>query len=736
MNIEKDTMRLVKKQEKVLFCGSKSNLTLEKGIMALINKIREKSGVAVVVIAAGLLLFILGGDDLVSLIQGSSTRASQEIGEIAGNPIMAQEFAVKLDEAKKSFEMQSGRTSSEAETQSLKEQIWNQYVVDYAYKKEFEALGLKVSNEELVDMVQGNNISPIIKSNFSNPQTRDFDKTAVIRYLKDLKKLPIEQQQQWEKFEQSLAQSRLVTKYENLMLKSGYVTKAEAEKQYQSETTKASLRYLYVPFYSVADTTIKVTDSQLSDYLSKHKEEFTGYDSRSLEYVSFPVLPSKDDSAALYNKIRELAKVMGNPTTNDSTFTRANSDVPTKLYWSLPEMPESLRNSIKSLIVGSPQGPFKEGNTYFIYKYLGTKKDTTFTAKASHILITKQGLSDSAKIEARNKAEGLLKKLKAGESFEALALSNSQDQGSAQRGGDLGYFRKGQMVKPFDAAVFAASGTGLLPSIVESEFGYHIIKVTDAKSNTLYKVSVIGKTLSASQMTRDAAYTKADQFALSAKTKAQFEEMAKKEKLAVQTASRVAEGSTNINTIANAREIANWAFANDTKTDKVSSVFDADEQFVVATLTGKTEKSNPTIEDFREQLQTKVRNAAKAEQITAKLNTINTATLDATAQKYGAGALVETANDISLATGFLTSAGMDPIALGKGFALKAGKKSKVFTGDNGVFIMEQIGSLPAPVIADYTTYKNNLLSRSTQSQYSISEAIKSNAKITDNRAKF
>jgi peptidyl-prolyl cis-trans isomerase D len=704
--------------------------------MALINKIRERSGVAVIVIAAGLLLFILGGDDLIRLIQGSGGRASQEIGEIAGNPIQAQEFALKLDDAKKSFEMQSGRTATEAELQSLKEQIWNQYVVDYGYKKEFEALGLRVSNDELVDMVQGNNISPTIRNNFSNPQTGEFDKTAVVRYLKDLKKMPIEQQQQWEKFEKSLSQSRLVNKYENLLLKSNYVTKAEAEKQYQSEMTKASLKYLYVPFYSVADTTIKVTDSQLSDYMAKHKEEYKGYDSRSLNYVTFPVIPSKDDSAALYSKIRDLAKVMGNPNTNDSTFTRANSDVPTQLYWSLPQMPESLRNSLKTLIAGSPQGPFKEGNTYFVYKYLGTKQDTTATAKASHILISKQGLSDSAKVQAKNRALELLKKLKAGESFEALAMQNSQDTQSGQRGGDLGYFRKGQMVKPFNDAVFAASGVGLLPSLVESEFGYHIIKITDPKSSTLYKVAVIGKTLAPSQMTRDAAYTKADQFALNAKSKSAFDELAKNQKLAIQSASRIAQGSSNINAMAGVREIVNWSFANDTKIDKVSSVFETEDQFVVATLTGKTDKDSPKVEDFREQLQTKVRNAAKAEQIAAKLNGINASTLEATAQKYGAGALVESANDISLATGFLTSAGMDPAALGRGFALKAGKKSKVFTGENGVFIMEQLGSLPAPAIADYTTYKNNLLSRSGISQYTISEAIKGNSKITDNRAKF
>ncbi|TAG65658.1 MAG: peptidylprolyl isomerase, partial [Runella slithyformis] len=187
----------------------------------------------------------------------------------------------------------------------------------------------------------------------------------------------------------------------------------------------------------------------------------------------------------------------------------------------------------------------------------------------------------------------------------------------------------------------------------------------------------------------------------------------------------------------NAREIVRWAFNKDTDIDQVSNVFETEEQYVVAVLTGKSKKDNPSIEDFRNELTAKVRNQAKSEQITKKLSGISGATLEAIAQKYGAGALVESANDITLAMGFLTSAGLDPIAIGKGFGLKPGKKTKVFTGENGVFIMEQLGSYPAAAIADYSMYKNNLLSRTAQSSsFLINEAVKENAKIVDKRAKF
>ncbi len=716
----------------MLFCGSKI-LTLVKGTMALINKIREKSGVAVVIIAIGLMLFIVGDDILRSFMGGS--QSSQEVGEIAGEPINQQEFSAKVDIAKQNYEAQSQQPANEMTMQQIREQVWGQYLVDYGYKKEFDALGIKVSNDELVDMVQGNNISPAIKQSFTNQQTGQFDKTSVVSYLKNLKNMPVDQQKSWESFEKGLVQSRSVQKYENLINMSGYTTKAEAEKEYQAQNTKASLKYLYVPFYSMADTTFKVSDGELESYLSKHKDEYKGFESRSLDYVTFPVIASKDDSLALYSKIKELARGLG-AATNDSTFARANSDVTTPLYWSLSNMPEQLKNSINSFIPGSVNGPFREGNTYFIYKYLGTKRDTAFTAKASHILISKQGLGDSAKVAARKKAEGILAQLKSGVSFETLATANSQDPGSAQKGGDLGYFKQGMMVKPFDKAVFAMAGTGLIPTLVESDFGFHIIKVTDAKTNLQYKIAAIGKTLSASQMTRDAAYSKGDQFAQKVKSKDGFVAQAKKDGLAIATASRLPESASNVNTLQNAREIVRWAFSNDTKKDQTSTVFETDEQYVVAALTGKTSKDSPKAEDFKDQLTLKVRNELKAVKISEKLKAATGATLEDVAKKYGAGALVESANDINLANGFLTSAGLDPAALGKGFGLKTGKRSPVFTGENGVFIMEQINKTVAPAIGDYSTYKTSLQQRSQQSGYLISEAIKDKSKVIDNRAKF
>ena len=705
--------------------------------MSVINKIRERSGLAVGIIAVSLILFIVGGDLLGgrSLLFGGN---QQKIGEISGQSIDYQDFNAKVDEIRAQFEQQAGRAPADQDLAQIREQAWNQMLFEIAYRKEFDKLGLTVSEQELVDMVQGNNISPAVRQAFTNPQTGIFDKSSIISYLKGVKNLPPQQQAAWASFEKNLASDRLRDKYEGLMRLSIFATTAEAQKEYQAQNSKANVKFLFVPYYTINDTTVKVTDAQLQDYLTKHKEEYPGTDSRSLQYVTFSVAPSKEDSSALYTQIKSLARGLGSAT-NDSTFAQQNSDVRVPLYLTAGEMPEQLRSSIPTFAPGGIYGPFREGNTYFIYKYGGTKRDTSFTARASHILIQTKGLADSAKADARRRAEGILKQIQGGASFEALAQTNSDD-GSRSVGGDLGYFKNnGQMVKPFEAAIFGATTAGLIPRLVETEFGYHIIKVTQPKTNVLYRIAAIGKAITPSQTTRDEALRKADQFASDVRTKEAFDAKVKEDKsLVVATAERIPEGANQINALTGSevRQVVRWAFNDKTDLNAVSEPFEIGDQYVIAVLTNKTEKDKVGVNDFRNELTTKVRNQLKGEQIISKLGNAS-GSLEAMSQKYGAGALVETVDDVNLATGFLRSAGVDPVALGKAFGLKPGKRSKAFAGEGGVLVMETTALNPAPVIADYTLYKTQIQQNNTQRiGFYINEAIKEAAKVEDRRAKF
>ncbi len=704
--------------------------------MALITKIREKSGIAAAAIAISLILFLIGSD----IFQGRSSlfgSNNQEVGVIAGESILLPEFQKKVEEATANYTAQTGKGPGEQEATMIRDQVWNQYILDIAYKKEFDALGLKVSSEELIDMVQGNNIHPSVRQQFTNPQTGQFDKTFVIQFLKNLKTMPAQQQQGWASFEKSIAQDRIRSKYENLIRLSTYVNTAEAQKEYQSQNAKFSARFLYVPFFSIPDSTIKVSDAQLEEYLAKHKDRFKGVNSRSIQYATFPVVPTAQDTVEFYNQIKKLAKDLA-VAPNDSAFAMLNSDVRTPYLLAYSEIPEAVKSQLGTFQVGGIYGPFKNGLTYSIYKYGGVKKDSLFTVRASHILIAPANKTDSAKAQAKQRAESILTQIKGGASFETLAQLNGMD-GTAQNGGDLGYFKNnGAMTKAFEKAVFGFNGAGLMPGVVETEFGYHIVKITDAKTNTAYRLAAINKTIAPSQATLDRVYTQADAFANANGTLGAFEAALKKDKnIIMMRAERLLENATSINNLTNAREIVRWAFDEGTSIgDGSKKVFEQDNQYIVAYLTGKTDKDNVKVDDYREGITNLVRAELKGEKIAAKLSTIK-GSLEQIAQKYGAGALVENVADVTLSTGMLNTAGPDAIALGKIAGLKTGKRSQVFVGDNGVYIAEKTAAVAAPALADYTTYKTQIQSMGIQrTSYYINEAIKENAKIVDKRYKF
>jgi len=344
--------------------------------MALINKIREKSGIVIGLIALSLILFIVGGDLLGSrsLMGGNS----QKVGEIAGHDVMYDEFQQQVEQLKAGYQARLGRAVNDQELNGLREQAWNQLVVKYAYQPQYDALGLKVSDDEAYDMVHGNNIYPSLKQEpiFTNQKTGQFDKSLVNDFFSNLKKAPIDQQLRWKEYEDNMRADRLRTKYENLLNLSTFVTSQEAKREYQSQTEKANVKFLYIPFSSIVDSTVKVTDDQLRDYLNRNKDKYKGADTRSIEYITFSVLPSKKDSADFLQELKDLARGLATAE-NDSAFAKANSDVDVNAdYIGLSQMSEPLRATVGTFYKGGIYGPYQEGDTYAIYKLIDSKEDS------------------------------------------------------------------------------------------------------------------------------------------------------------------------------------------------------------------------------------------------------------------------------------------------------------------------------------------------------------------------
>lgn len=708
--------------------------------MAIVNKIREKSGVAVVVIAIALILFIVGGDFVAGSKGGGLFGNSNAVGEINGTTIDFQQFANLVEGQRMQYEASVGRSANEQEQAQIREQVWEKLIFEHVYSEAFEDLGITVSDEELREMVQGpKNIHPFVKQQFSD-QNGNFDATTHANFIAAYanNSMPAEQRIMWDNFKRELRDVRKREKYANLLNSSSYITKAEAKAEYYNTTNKASGKYLYVPFYSVADSTVKVSDGEIKSYFSKHKDDFNAYDSRSLVYVTFSLLPTKEDSVALMNDLRELAKGLA-AAPDPVAYANENSDIKTPGVREAGDLSPELKSTLASTIEGGLVGPFKEGTAYSIHKFLGTEVDEHYTARASHILFRADStMTQEQRDEAKKKALEILAQAKSGMDFAFLARQFGSD-GTAQQGGDLGSFKNdGTMVKAFEDAIFSFSGTGVLPNLVTTDFGYHIVKVTEPKSNLKYKLATITKELHVGDEGSNLVFQKASELMNSAKSIKDLEEAAKKDNsIVLFNAENVQPGATVVNTLRNARELVQWAYGKDAKVGKVADrVFVLEDNYVVAALKSAADKNNPKAEDFKDLIAARIRNEKKAELITKKLGD-GKGSFEEIAKKYGAGALIEEVSEITLQTGMLNSAGFDPVAVGKLFGLKPNTRSKVFTGDSGVFIMENTAKVVAPEIADYSAYKAQIQQRSFGLGGMIGEEIlRANAKIEDNRARM
>ncbi|MDO7848900.1 SurA N-terminal domain-containing protein [Hymenobacter sp. M29] len=706
--------------------------------MALINTIREKSGWAVGTVAVGMLLFIVGGD----LVGGKNrlfNRNDSVVGEVAGQKVELADYNNALEQAKQAFAAQQQRQPDEQALGYLRDQAWNQTIYNLAFQPEYDKLGLKVSDDELVDMVQGDNISPGIKQAFTDQKTGQFDKARLIDYLKNLDKLPPENQLAWHNFEANLPIERLRNKYNALLKNSVYVTSAEAKRFDANQNAKATVKYLFVPYGSISDSAVKVTDAELQAYLDKNKGKYKVEDGRSVEYISIPVVASKEDSAAVKTSMAELTTQFASAPV-DSLFVSANSEQPyNKAFRSPADLPEQLRKQLP-LTQGQIYGPYAENGTYSLYKVSGTGTGKQAAARASHILIKADGTTPEAKAAAKAKAQDILNKIKGGADFAAMARQFGTD-GTKDQGGDLGWFGQGRMVPEFEKAIFGATSTGLLPNVVETSFGYHVIKITAVPTKQTYQVAEVKKTIAPSDATREAAYAKAQELKGQATDLASFRALTTKDKTLVkQEAKNLDRGARSVNNLQNAREMVRWAFGfspngGETKVGDISEVYEMGDQYVIAALTDERAKGTATIESLRPELTALVRNEKKAAQIISKLGT--SGTLEEMAAKYGPTAQVGTAPNVVLGQGSIANIGFEPLAVGRAFALKPGQKSAPIQGEQGVVVVQPESVTPAPAPANLKNVQQQLAQQRAQQQDSkIYEAIKAHANVKDNRTKF
>ncbi len=706
--------------------------------MAIINSIRKRSGLAVLVISLAIAAFILT-DLFGKLVQGGGPE-SMKVGSIQGESISYNDFNQRVSMMEAQF---AGRGLNAQQRVQLREQVWNDYIFEKVYKPQYDVLGLTVTPREIREILQGDSIMRDPQSQVMRqlmPSFRDstgkYDKGKIGVFWE---RAPNNQK---DPIRQGLRRERLQKKYSSLLEFSTYVTQAEAKRDYVNKNTKGDFKFLYVPYTSVPDSTVEVTDADLEGYMRDHADEYKSQETRTLEYYVLPIDPSPEDSTKFASNIREIAKSFAKAA-NDSLFASGRSDDAQPFTFQDPtKLPKEIWQTVPTLAKGAVVGPLNQKNTYTIYKVSDVKDDSVYYANTAHILFKADStLKQSERDSIRNKANEILQKVLDNPSDFAKMAQTYGSDGTKDQGGELGWANLSKYVKEFKDAIIKAEKVGTIPNLVKTQFGYHIVKIIHPASKKLYKVATIKKTLLPGKSTLDAAFKTSDRLVNESKTLEELRANAKKNpKLIKNTADKIQPNATNLGSYQNAREIIRWAFKDDTK---VGDIFNQPTElsdqnvYIIAALTGATEKDELNLEANRNALKIKVLQEKKKALIIQNLKKAKGESLEAIKKSYGALAQVRTLSAVTYDNSSVQGAGFNPTAVGYAFGTKKGQRSKPIGDQTGVFMFETTKITPAGEIKDYTKQQQELVNRTkNMSRFFIDQALRELADITDKRYKF
>ena len=701
--------------------------------MGIINKIRARAGLAVGLIAVGLALFLVGGDVL-SPNSVLLRRNREQIGKIAGERISVTRFQEVLDRLSQNYRINNGQSPDNEALYALREQAWQQLILEIAYQEEFDALGLQVSDAELVDMVQGEHVRPEVVRAFTDPETQDFDPATLREYLANLANLPPEQQALWYQFESELRPLRVNEKYNNLFTKTQYLTQRELSVHHRLQQERRSLRYLFVPYHSVSDTLISVSDKDLKAYLRAHARAYVrDKETRGVSFVRFDLTPTASDSLAVRNGLAALRTSFAQ-SSDDSLFSQAHSDADTYYRSYAPaDLPAVLAEAPTTPRVGDVLGPVATDEGFALYKVSAIGGGTGAQARARHILIKKPE-DGSASAEKREEAENILWQLQNGVAFNLMAQLRSEDA-SADKGGDLGWFGRGQMVPPFEEAVFSAKQTGLIPRVVETVFGYHVIQVDALPNKDNYTVAEVAHHVYPSENTYALTYEAARSFSETTYDKASFRAEADSGNRFVEDLKDIEANQRQVGTLSDARPLVRWLFHESDEED-VSEVFEMEQAFVVALHTGTSPAGVPDLADVRDEIAQEVTREKKSLRIKERLDVSKQSTLEDWAGAYGTEAAIYQASDVSWNLPSLTEAGDAPKAVGVAFALPLNEWSDAVEAQNGVLILEVIAITP-PVSEDQSLAAQQMEAQRNGLIYGqLMPTVQELKNVEDNRHKF
>ena len=707
--------------------------------MAILNSIRKRGVFLIIIIALALFSFILA--DVIRNGGFSSEKSLTTVATINGESLTRDIFMKQVEITQRNL----GENGTTAQAMNL---VWDRELRNVLQQQQYDALGLAAQKEQLEESLR--------VGLASNPTFQDTDgiysTQKVQEYIATVKATNPTAYQQWLDYENNLKSGALQTTYYNMIKAGMKSTLTEGEQEYRYQNDKINMQYVYVPYTSIPDADVSVTDSEIEAYIRKNAADYEQTPQVDVQFVSFSEAPSDTDIADAETAITSLLKdrevynsnikatevLKGLENTQDyQNFINDNSDVPFQdRYFFKSDIPQAIAEDLFATPLNGIYGPYTLGDNNNISKVIGITQMPD-SVQSRHILIRYQGsfrASDAitrSKEDAKSMADSIARVLKRNKKkFEAIAKTLSDDKSNSDKGGDLGYVGPGKMTKDFNDFIFD-NKTGTL-GVVETEFGFHVVEVQEQKNKQkAMKFATISKEIEASEKTLNEVFANASRFELAAQ-KGDFSQIAKEQELAVKPVNKIGALDATIPGVGNNRSIVNWAFGEDASVGDVKR-FNILDGYVVVQLTRKSPKGLMSIAEASALVMPKLRNALKAKQIIAGISSGDD--LDAVASSQGVS--VQNATAITLAAPTIPGAGAEPEVVGAAFAKAAGETTRLIAGEKGVFKVRVTAVNNAPALENYASFAKQLNSAATPAvNTKVYQALKNAAEIEDNRANF
>lgn len=705
--------------------------------MALIGKIRKNFWLVLVLLGLALASFVIM--DIVGSRNRGSIFDQTTLGKVAGEKIDIMDFQ----------RTEAALYSGSSDLYGRRDQVWNYYVENKILSKESEALGLDVSAPELFDLQFGDNLSPVVQNNFRNNQTGMVDR----QQLNEVKNM-IEQGQLnsnpnlrafWYEQEKQIIKTKLQEKLTNLVSKALYSPEWQINLNNKVSTDLVNFDYVRVPFDMIPDSEAEPTDEDYKNYIKENAHLYENKEeTRTLSYVVIDVIATSEDSMKIFNSLADIKEEFANAE-NDSLFVALNNGFYSPLYSGKDDLTgDFLKDTINSMSVGSVIGPFIEGNNYLMVKLID-KMAIPDSVKARHILVSAGDADLIAKANARTKIDSIKSVYqRGGISFDTLAARHSDDPGSNFKGGDLGTFAQGMMVKEFNDACFIGSREGGL-YVVETQFGVHLIEVQKRIFNNnepKYKVAYLFQPIVPSDGTVDDFFDIANGFVMKNR---KLDELVKAVEAdgnySIEISAPLKKNDHvfgNLGSSESSREIVKWAFKS--KPGEVApKPFAFSDQvnlytnkYVVVALNKINPKGLKTVQELKTTIEPLVRNKKKGEMISKRLQGKD---LSGAAKEFGVS--VEFAENVNLGTAFIPDLGVEPKVVGKAFGTPAGTIGGPVVGNSGVFMVSTKSINPSSQMVNVPQQRRqNMSTTRSQVNTKLLESLKKVYKVEDKRAKF